>query len=69
MLTGGLQIFGCTLCLRSHSLLFYGRVLLQAGSLDGSGCREIKVLPIPWFDGLAENWLWLRIKGFGREGL
>ena len=24
-----------------------------AGSLDGWGWRELKVLPVPWFDGLA----------------
>ena len=24
-----------------------------AGSLDGSGWRELKVLPVAWFDGLA----------------
>ena len=24
-----------------------------AGSLDGWGWRELKVLPTPWFDGLA----------------
>ena len=24
-----------------------------AGSLDGRGCRELKSLPVPWFDELA----------------
>ena len=26
-----------------------------AGSLDGSGWRELKVLPVAWFDGLAST--------------
>ena len=25
-----------------------------AGSLNGWGCREMKVPPVPWFDGLAK---------------
>ena len=34
-----------------------------AGSLDGWGWREVKVLPLPWFDGLAR----ILPKGFGRK--
>ena len=29
------------------------RKTATAGSLDGWGWRELKTLPIPWFDGLA----------------
>ena len=35
------------------------------GGLDGWGWRELKVLPVAWFDGLArilakveDNWVW-----------
>ena len=29
------------------------RKTATAGSLDGWGSRELKSLPVPWFDGLA----------------
>ena len=38
------------------------RKIATAGSLDGWGKRELKVLPLPWFDGRArihevDGWL------------
>ena len=36
-----------------------------AGGLDGWGWRELKALPLPWFNGLARILLWLRKLVFG----
>ena len=35
----------------------------SAGSLDGWGWRELKVLPVAWFDGLAR--ILIRVEGLG----
>ena len=35
-----------------HCLLMFN-VSATAGSLDGWGWRELKALPVAWFDGLA----------------
>ena len=34
-------------------LQVFRRKTAAAGSLDGWGWRELKSLPVPWFDGLA----------------
>ena len=40
-----------------------------AGSLDGWGWRELKVLPVPWFDGLARVLSKVKETGVWHEGL
>ena len=40
-----------------------------AGSLDGWGWRELKVLPVPWVDGLARILSKVEETGVWREGL
>ena len=40
-----------------------------AGSLDGWGWRELKVLPVPWFDGLARILSKVEETGVWPEGL
>ena len=40
-----------------------------AGSLDGWGCRELKALPPPWFDGLARILRLVEEEGMWPEGL
>ena len=39
-----------------------------AGSLDGWGWKELKVLPVSWFDELARILPWLKILGYGQMG-
>ena len=40
-----------------------------AGSLDGWGWRELKSLPVPWFDGLARIFAKVEELGVWPEGL
>ena len=40
-----------------------------AGSLNGWGWRELKVLPVPWFDGLARILSKVEETGVWPEGL
>ena len=40
-----------------------------AGSLDGWGWRDLKVLPVPWFDGLARILSKVEETGVWPEGL
>ena len=52
---------GCHFCLKFHLPQLTGQVLADvvqrkgatAGSLDGWGWRELKVLPVSWCDELA----------------
>ena len=53
--------FGCLCYLRSLCRFLTGEMLADvvrrkgatAGSLDGWGWRELKALPVAWYDGLA----------------
>ena len=38
---------------------------VTAGSLDGWGWRELKVLPVAWFDEIARILAKVEISGFG----
>ena len=44
------------------------RKVATAGSLDGWGWRELKVLPVSWFDGLLAFFPRLRMLVFGLMG-
>ena len=45
------------------------RKSVTAGSLDGWGWRELKVLPTPWFDGLARILSLVEDTGVWPDGL
>ena len=45
------------------------RKKVTAGSLDGWGWRELKALPVPWFDGLARILCMVEADGVWPEGL
>ena len=45
------------------------RKSVTAGSLDGWGWRELKVLPTPWFDGLARILSSVKDTGIWPDGL
>ena len=63
-------------CLRFNLPRLTGQMLadvvhrkgVSAGSLDGWGWREFKVLPLSWFDGLLVFLSRLRIWVFGLMG-
>ena len=53
-------------------MLFSVRVPLPGfwpGGLDGSGWRELKVLPVSWFDGLARILAMVEDSGIWPDGL
>ena len=64
-----LEVVGCLPPLTGDMLIVVRRKKSTAGILDGWGWREVKALPLPWFDGLARILRMVEESGVWPEGL